>query len=110
MHPWRQAAGGWPLGAYARSAPYPRGTVVAQDFFRSGLLPADTDFRVFEASLLRCEKLCPVRCSNASVTGVIGQDGVYSRYYAGCCARGLWNRLIQPSAYLRQARSGDAPR
>ena len=48
-----QAAGGWPLGAYARSAPHPRGTVVAQDFFRSGLLPADTDFRVFEASLLR---------------------------------------------------------
>lgn len=71
VHPWRQAAGGWPLGAYARSAPYPRGTVVAQDFFRSGLLPADTDFRVFEASLLRWEKLCPVRCSTASVTGVV---------------------------------------
>jgi hypothetical protein len=48
-----QAAGGWPLGAYARAAPHPRGTVVAQDFFRSGLLPADTDFRVFAASLLR---------------------------------------------------------
>lgn len=60
---WCQAAGAWPLGAYARSAPHPRGTVVAQDFFRSGLLPADTDFRVFEASLLRWQTLRPLCCS-----------------------------------------------
>ncbi len=61
-----QAAGGWPLGAYARAAPHPRGTVVAQDFFRSGLLPADTDFRVFAASLLRRAAHPPPACSGAS--------------------------------------------
>ena len=31
-----QHTGDWTLQAYARSAPYPRGTVVAQDFFDMG--------------------------------------------------------------------------
>lgn len=40
-------AGDWALRAYARAAPYPRGTTVAQDFFDLGLIPADTDYRMF---------------------------------------------------------------
>eukprot|EP00887_Chlorella_sp_A99_P005787 scaffold1.g5787.t1 len=37
-----QHTGDWTLAAYARAAPYPRGTTVAQDFFELGLIPADT--------------------------------------------------------------------
>jgi hypothetical protein len=42
-----QHTGDWVLRAYARAAPFPRGTTVAQDFFELGLLPADTDYRMF---------------------------------------------------------------
>lgn len=42
-----QHTGDWTLGAYARAAPYPRGTTVAQDFFELGVIPADTDYRMF---------------------------------------------------------------
>ncbi|KAL6780784.1 hypothetical protein ACKKBF_B11720 [Auxenochlorella protothecoides x Auxenochlorella symbiontica] len=37
----------WTLPAYARSAPHPRGNTVFQDFFDLGLIPADTDYRLF---------------------------------------------------------------
>jgi len=37
----------WTLRAYARAAPYPRGTTIAQDFFDLGVIPADTDFKMF---------------------------------------------------------------
>lgn len=37
----------WAASTYARSAKYPRGTALAQDFFDSGLIPADTDFKMF---------------------------------------------------------------
>ncbi|EFN50786.1 hypothetical protein CHLNCDRAFT_142511 [Chlorella variabilis] len=42
-----QHTGDWTLAAYARSAPRPRGTTMAQDFFDLGLIPADTDYRMF---------------------------------------------------------------
>ncbi|CAG0890635.1 unnamed protein product, partial [Cyprideis torosa] len=37
----------WLVEAYAKYAPHPFATVVAQDIFRSGMLPMDTDYRIF---------------------------------------------------------------
>lgn len=46
-----QHTGDWTLRAYARAAPNPRGSSVAQDFFDMGVIPADTDFRMFRETL-----------------------------------------------------------
>ena len=37
----------WTLKAFSKVAPYPRGNSMAQDFFELGLIPADTDYRMF---------------------------------------------------------------
>ncbi|XP_046366500.2 endoplasmic reticulum metallopeptidase 1-like [Haliotis rufescens] len=37
----------WLVRAYADSAKYPCGSAVCQEIFQSGLVPSDTDFRVF---------------------------------------------------------------
>ncbi|HEY0593504.1 MAG TPA: M28 family peptidase, partial [Thermoanaerobaculia bacterium] len=37
----------WLASAWARSVPRPFGSVVAQDIFQSGVIPSDTDFRVY---------------------------------------------------------------
>ena len=37
----------WLAKAYARSAIYPYGAVVGEEIFQSGIIPSDTDFRIF---------------------------------------------------------------
>ncbi|XP_042577106.1 endoplasmic reticulum metallopeptidase 1-like isoform X3 [Cyprinus carpio] len=37
----------WLVQAYARAAVHPFATVVGQEIFQSGLIPSDTDFRIF---------------------------------------------------------------
>ncbi|KAF8773225.1 Endoplasmic reticulum metallopeptidase 1 like protein [Argiope bruennichi] len=38
----------WLLLAYANGTPFPQGSVVAQDIFQNGLVPSDTDYRIFD--------------------------------------------------------------
>lgn len=37
----------WMVRAFARAAPRPYGTAIAQDVFQSGVIPSDTDFRIY---------------------------------------------------------------
>jgi hypothetical protein len=37
----------WLVAAYADSVPHPFGSVIGQEFFEMGLIPSDTDFRIF---------------------------------------------------------------
>ncbi len=42
-----QQVGDWTASAFRRAALRPRGSVLAQDFYQMGILPADTDYRMF---------------------------------------------------------------
>uniref|UniRef100_A0A061S918 Endoplasmic reticulum metallopeptidase 1-like n=1 Tax=Tetraselmis sp. GSL018 TaxID=582737 RepID=A0A061S918_9CHLO len=44
-----QSTGDWTAKAYGRSARAPRASVMAQDVFMMGMIPADTDYRMFSA-------------------------------------------------------------
>eukprot|EP00798_Chlamydomonas_sp_ICE-L_P014689 gene14689-20728_t len=44
-----QHTGAWTLEAWAKGAPYPLGCRVAQDVFDLGIIPADSDYRMFSA-------------------------------------------------------------
>ncbi|KAF6035759.1 hypothetical protein EB796_005923 [Bugula neritina] len=37
----------WLVAAYAESAKYPYASIVAQEIFQSGVIPSDTDFRIY---------------------------------------------------------------
>ncbi|XP_071441438.1 endoplasmic reticulum metallopeptidase 1-like [Hetaerina americana] len=37
----------WLVQAYAKSVPYPHANAIGEEIFQSGLIPSDTDFRVF---------------------------------------------------------------
>lgn len=41
-----QHTSSWAANVYAASAPAPRGTALSQDFFATGIIPADTDYKV----------------------------------------------------------------
>jgi hypothetical protein len=40
LHPWLTRA-------YAESAPYPSGSILGQELFQSGIIPSDTDYRIY---------------------------------------------------------------
>lgn len=76
----------WLVAAYAESVPHPFGSVIGQEFFELGLIPSDTDFRIFrdfgqipgihQSPLLLFEKKNRVALSLALSTYILFQESL----------------------------------
>lgn len=103
-----QSSRDWTLKAWADIAPYPRGNSVFQDFFDLGLIPADTDYRLF--SYRRAGSLPGVDVAEVfdGLAYHTNQDRSW-RVRPGTLQSMGENALEGALEFARRIRSGDTP-